>query len=91
MSNFGGKKEYKTEQQTKKRDYSKVNPIVKKEEGEIEPECLIIPGLGDPTSGSTDLVLMPCGEVLGCILYVEVRDPQVLEDGLQEHGVPLEE
>jgi len=77
MSGFGGNKKYK-------RDYNKVNPIVKTEQE--EPECLIIPGLGGHGSGSTDLVLIPCGSIDGCILYVETRDPHVLEGSGLEQG-----
>jgi len=83
MSNFGGNKKYK-------RDYTKVNPIVKTEEE--EPECLIIPGLGHTEDGTeTDLVLIPCGEVDGCTLYVECRDPHVWEGSGLEQGQHLEE
>jgi len=85
MSGFGGNKKYK-------RDYNKVNPIVKTEQEERkEPECLIIPGLGGRGSGSTDLVLVPCGEVDGCILYVEARDPHAWQDSGLEQGQLLEE
>lgn len=68
----------------------KIDSFITRTEQPEEPECLIIPGLGQGT-GSTDLVLVPCGEVDGCILYVECRDPHVLEGFGQGQGQHLEE
>ena len=68
MSYFGGKNTYK------KRDYTS-NLKYEQE----EPECLIIPGTKDGQSDTQDMVLVPCGEIDGCTLYVESRDPQLFE------------
>jgi len=47
-----------------------------------EPECLIIPG----TNGE-DIMLIPCGAIDGCTLYVESHDPCPPEVGSQGPGL----
>lgn len=68
--------------QNTKRKQELLPPINEEE----EPECLIIPGLGGRGSGTTDLILIPCGSIDGCILYVESRDPHVLGVSGQVQG-----
>lgn len=64
MSYFGGKQQYKKRYNDSKLKY------------EQEPECLVIP----PSEGHASMLLVPCGYVDGCTLYVESHDPQLLED-----------
>jgi len=63
-----------------KRSLSQVNYIGKNFE---EAECLIIPG----TNGE-DIMLIPCGNIDGCTLYLESHDPVPPEDGMQGQGQP---
>jgi len=52
-----------------------------KQNFEKEPECLII----QDTNGE-DIMLIPCGAIDGCTLYLESHDPVPPEAGLQGQG-----
>ena len=43
-----------------------------------EAECLIIPGIN-----GEDIMLIPCGNIDGCTLYLESHDQVPQEDGMQ--------
>ena len=67
--NFGQKKSLNTSKSLHKQIYKPE-----------EPECLIIPG----TNGE-DIMLVPCGNIDGCTLYLESHDLPQQEDGMPGH------